>query len=119
MNSPTDFTSRFQIDDATRIVTVTLTGNFDPVAVDDLHPQVQELVRAGYQKFIFDIAGLTHIGSLGLRLLVGLHQQLKGTGAAVLCSVPGRIQAILDLTKVHQVLRTYATPADAADAIRS
>ena len=34
------------------IVIVSLTGNLDPRAVEDLHPQIQELVRAGYRRFV-------------------------------------------------------------------
>lgn len=119
MNPQSAFTSRFEIDDASRIVTVSLTGNFDPVAVEDLHPQVQELVRAGYRRFLFDLSQLQHIGSLGLRLLVGLHNQLKPDGAVALCALSGKIQSIVDLTKVNHVLRIYANAYDAADALRS
>ena len=119
MNRLPDFTSRFEIDDQTRIVTVSLTGDFDPVAVDDLHPQVQELVNAGFHHFIFDLSTLDHVGSLGLRLIVGLQNQLKGRGAVVLCTLSEMTTSIVELTKINRVLRIYPTRTQAVDAIKN
>ena len=45
------------------------------------------VVRAGYRKFVFDLSHLEHIGSMGLRLLVGLAHQVKGDGSVVLCDL--------------------------------
>ena len=55
----------------------------------------------------------------GLRLLVGLHNQVKGDGAVVLCAVSSKVQSILDLTKVRNVLPQYSSRADALDAVKS
>ena len=119
MNKPAGFTSRFEIDENTRICVVSLTGNLDPTAVEDLHPQVQELVQAGFRKFVFDLTKLNHIGSLGLRLLVGLANQVKADGAVFLCSVSAPMRSIIDITKVDQVLRVYPTRHAAVDAMKS
>jgi anti-anti-sigma factor len=113
------FTSRFEIDDTTRVVVVSLGGKLDPIGVEDLHPQVQELVRAGFKRFVFDLSALDYVGSLGLRLFVGLHNQVKGEGAVALCDPKAGVASVLDLTKVGQVLRTFPTRADAVDAVRS
>src|SRR4051794_2769737 len=80
-------TSRFEIDDDTRVCVVSLGGKLDPEGVDDLHPQVQELVRAGYKRFVFDLSALDYVGSLGLRLFVGLANQLKSDGSVALCDL--------------------------------
>jgi anti-sigma B factor antagonist len=119
MSGKSDFTSQLETDEHNRLCVVTLTGNFDPVAVEELQPQIQELVNSGFRRYVFDLSQLQHIGSLGLRLLVGLHNQMKGNGAVVLCSVSSRVQAILDLTKVRNVLQQYSSRADAVDAARS
>jgi anti-anti-sigma factor len=119
MNPKPEFTSRFEIDEHTRVCVVTLTGNLDPISVDSLHPQVQELVQVGFRRYVFDLGQLQHIGSLGLRLLVGLHNQVKPDGAVALCNISSKVQSILDLTKVHQVLRTYPTRHAAIDAVTS
>ena len=119
MSGNSDFTSQFECDERTHVCVVTLAGNFDPFAVEGLQPRVQEKVDAGYRRYVFDLSQLHHIGSLGLRLLVGLHNQVKGDGMVVLCAVSSKVQAILDLTKVRNVLPQYSTRVDALDAVKS
>src|SRR5262245_57050845 len=116
MSAPPKFSSRFEIDDQTRICVVSLNGHLDPTAVDDLHPQIQELVRAGFRRFVFDLSRLDHFGSLGLRLMVGLANQVKEDGAVVLCSVSDKLRSVFQITKTDQVLRTYPSRQDAVDA---
>lgn len=119
MNPKPEFTSRFEIDEHNRVCIVTLTGNLDPMASEGLNPQIQELVKAGFRRYVFDLSQLQHVGSLGLRLLVGLHNQVKPDGSVTLCEVSSKVQSILDLTKVHHVLRTYPTRHAAVDAVTS
>lgn len=118
MSSDARFSSRFEIDDAARVCVVSLSGKFDPEAVDDLHPQVQELVRAGYRKFVFDMSGVGHIGSMGLRLLVGLANQVKGDGSVVLCDLTDGVRSVVEVTRINQVLPTFASRAEAVGAVK-
>jgi anti-sigma B factor antagonist len=118
MSRPSQFASRFEIDDETRVCVVSLTGDLGPAAVGDLHPQIQELVRAGFRYFVFDLAALDHLGSLGLRLLVGLANQLKGDGAVALCAVPEAVRGVFALAKLGGVLPAYPSRADAVSAVR-
>jgi anti-sigma B factor antagonist len=117
VNTQPPFGSRFEIDDDTRVCVVALTGSMDSVAVDDLHPQVQELVRAGYRRFVFDMLGLEYVGSMGLRLLVGLANQLKGDGGVALCELAAGVRSVIEMTKVNQVLRAFPSRADAVAAV--
>jgi len=119
MNANSDFTSRVETDEQTRICVVSLSGHLDPIAVEELQPRVQQLVAEGFRRYVFDLSQLRHIGSLGLRWLVGLHNQVKGDGIVVLCAVSSQIQSILDLTKVRNVLQQYPSKADALDAVKS
>jgi anti-sigma B factor antagonist len=118
MSGHAAFASRFEIDDPSRVVVVSLSGDLDPGAVEDLHPQIQELVWAGYRRFVFDLSELSHLGSIALRLFVALANQLKGDGSVVLCAVGERIRALIDLTGVDRILRSYPTRADAVEAVR-
>jgi len=118
MSSRPTYTSRFEIDDDWRIVIVTLTGDLDPSAVEDLHPQIQELVGAGFFRFIFDLSALDHLGSIALRLFVALAKQVKGFGGVVLCNPAERILSLIELTKVDRILRTFPSRDLALAALR-
>jgi len=113
------FSSRFEIDDASRVCVISLAGTLDPIAVDDLHPQIQELVRAGYNRFVFDLSDLEHVGSLGLRLMVGLATQVKGEGSVSLCDLKDGVRSVIEMTHIDKVLRTFRSRAEAVGAIRT
>ena len=113
------FTSRFEIDDECRIVIVSLTGDLDPTAVEDLHPQIQELVRAGYRRFVFDLYDLDHLGSIALRLFIALARQVKGEGGVVFCGISERIATLIELTNVDRILRAFPTCDLAMAALES
>lgn len=120
MGDAVPFSSRFEIDDHTRVCVVSLAGKLDPVAVEDLHPQVQELVRAGYKRFVFDLSALDYVGSLGIRLLVGLANQLKPDGGSVaLSDLTAGVRSVVELTRVDRILPTYPTRTAAVDAVRT
>jgi len=119
MNSQTSFTSRFEIDDNCRIVIVSLTGDLDPSAVGDLHPQIQELIRADYRHFIFDLTGLEHLGSLALRLFVALTIQLKRKGDVAFYGLSDRIASLFEMTNVTRLLRAYPSRDLAMAALRN
>jgi anti-anti-sigma factor len=119
MSSRPTFTSRFEIDDERRIVVVCLTGDLDPSAVEDLHPQIQELIAAGFSRFTFDLSRLEHMGSIALRLFVALAKQLKETGGVALCGLPERLALLIDMTRVDRILKVYSTCELAMAALRN
>jgi anti-anti-sigma factor len=108
------FESNFTTDRG--VLVVALRGKLDPVAVEELTPKVEEAYRAGSRRFVFDLTHLDYVGSLGLRLFVGLYTRVKGEGAVVFCNPSGPLRSVLELTKVNHVLRLYPTRAEAIDA---
>ncbi|MBP3958983.1 STAS domain-containing protein [Gemmata sp. G18] len=107
MSKKPAFTSQFEFTPDNRAVVIALIGKLDPVAVDELHPQIQEVYRAGLRRFVFDLTNLEFAGSLGLRLLVGLQNQVRGEGAVTVCNPTDEVLSMLTLTKLTQVLPNY------------
>ncbi len=67
------FANFFEFTPDNRAVVIALAGKLDPEAVEELHPRIQEVYRAGLRRFVFDLTNLEYAGSLGLRLLVGIQ----------------------------------------------
>src|SRR5688572_11835390 len=103
------FVCQFEFTPDNRAVVIALAGRLDPEAVAELHPQIQEVYRAGVRRFVFDLTNLQHAGSLGLRLLVGLHTQVKPDGTVVMCGTPATVRSLLAMTKLDAVLPDYPT----------
>ncbi len=116
MRKPIGFASEFEFTPDNRAVIISLIGKLTPEAVEDLHPQVQEVFRAGVRRFVFDLSGLEFAGSLGLRLLVGLHNQVKGHGRVAVCCPSAMIQAMLEMTKLTMVLKHCSSREEALAA---
>lgn len=116
MSKPPAFACQFEFTADNRAVVIALVGKLDAEAVEELHPQVQEVYRAGVRRFVFDLHNLEYAGSLGLRLLVGLANQVRGEGAVVLCRPTDALSSLLTMTKLTQLLPNYPTRAEALAA---
>jgi anti-anti-sigma factor len=110
------FQSRFEFTPDNSAVVIALTGKMDPEAVEDLYPQIQEVFRAGLRRFVFDLTDLEFAGSLGLRVLVGLQNQVKGEGRVTLCGPSDAVRRLLQMTKLSDFLPEYPTRDDALAA---
>ncbi len=112
------FSCRFEFTADRRAAVVVLVGKLDPVAVEELHPQVQEVYQAGVRRFAFDLSRLEHTGSLGIRLMLGLQNQLKGTGLLVLCAPVPAVRDVFEMMKLTEVLPIYPTREAALEAVQ-
>ena len=110
------FACEFAFTPDNRAVVIALSGAMDPNAVQELYPQIQEVFRAGLRRFVFDMSDLQHAGSLGLRLMVGLHNQVKGEGRVAVYNPSEEIRAMLAMTKLGDVLPEYPSRDAALDA---
>jgi anti-sigma B factor antagonist len=106
-------------DPAGRVCVVALAGKLDPLAAGQLGPVIDRLYGDGYRDFVFDLARLAYVGSLGLRELVGLANRVRADGSVALSHVSAPVREVLDLTRVNTLLRVYPSRADAIDAARS
>jgi anti-sigma B factor antagonist len=116
MPNPPAFECRFEFTADNSAVVITLAGKMDPDAVQELFPQVQEVFRAGVRRFVFDLSGLEYSGSLGLRLILGLQNQVKPNGKVAVCGPNDAVRSMLEMSKLTQVLPPYPSRDAALDA---
>jgi anti-anti-sigma factor len=116
MSSQSGCTFALESDPGSRVTVVSLVGKLDPLATEELSPHLDAAYAAGYRRFVFDLSRLDYVGSLGLRLFVGLHNRVRGEGAVALCCPTSPVLTILDMTKLNRVLRYYPTRHEAIDA---
>jgi anti-anti-sigma factor len=116
MSDQPPFRCQFEFTSDNSAVIIVLAGSLDAEAVQELHPQVQEVYHAGVRRFVFDLSRLQHAGSLGLRLLLSLYQQVKGEGRVALCCPPAPIQGVLEMMKLQDVLPVLPTRDEALEA---
>ncbi len=117
MSTHAGFACLFTFTSDNRGVVIALQGKLDPEAVQELHPQVQEVYQAGVRRFVFDLSELSYLSSMGVRLLLGLRNQVKQDGQVVLCHPSAEIMSLVDMMKLNDIFPIYPTRAEAVAAI--
>ena len=78
--------------------------------------EVEELLNAGKNGVIFDLAGVTHIDSAAIGVVVRSYAKLKKSGGMLrLAGCCGMVDASLKLTKVDKAIGMFPTVAAAAE----
>ena len=77
---------------------------------------MEELLNAGKKGVIFDLAGVTHIDSAAIGVVVRSYAKLKKAGGMLrLAGCCGMVDASLKLTKVDKAIGMFPDVAAAAE----
>jgi anti-sigma B factor antagonist len=75
----------------------------------------ETLVREKRKKIIFDLAGVTHIDSTGIGIIMMSAGQVKEAGGELrLAGATGHVEQVLKMTNVHQIIGLHPTTVAAA-----
>lgn len=78
--------------------------------------EVDELLHNNQTRAIFDLAGVTHIDSAAIGVVVRCFSKLKNAGGLLrLAGCRGMVDSSLKLTKVDRVIGLYPNAAAAAE----
>jgi len=101
-------------------VTVVVTGDVDTTTVGDLHTAFDDLVGQGFQNYVIDLAGVTFMDSSGLAALARLYKRIRiGHGDVRLCSLPGDLRRIIELTRFDRVFDIFDTREEAVASFQA
>ena len=92
-----------------------VSGDVDLAAAPDLLEAILEAGRscAAGEHVVLDLAGVTFIDSSGLALLVDAHRRITAQDQVLLLgAVPERVQRLLELTGLDQLLRLESELAE-------
>jgi len=98
------------------IAIVTITGRLIMGReLDKLVAAVQNLLGQQQKKIVFDISGLDYLDSAGIGTLVSCVSQIKKAGGTLrVAGANPRVQRLIKMTGVGDILSMYATVVDAA-----
>src|SRR5262245_38922856 len=96
-----------------RVPTLRLAGRFDGDGAAVFDDFVERLDPAA-EYWILDFTGVRYLSSMGLRALVKAEKRLRARhGALVLASVSGHVRHVLEMARLHTVLRLAASVDEA------
>jgi anti-anti-sigma factor len=77
---------------------------------------IEELIRHGHKKVVFDLTNLTHIDSTGVGIIVTCNGKMTAAGGELrLAALQPRIREILRVAKLDRVLSFYPSAETAAE----
>ena len=78
--------------------------------------EVEELLHNNQTRAVFDFAGVTHIDSAAIGVVVRCYSKLKGAGGLLrLSGCNGMVESSLKLSKIDKVIGLFPTAAAAAE----
>jgi anti-anti-sigma factor len=92
---------------------ITVEGDLDLASAPQLKWALVELSDKGYQRYVIDLARLTHIDSTGLGVFVGFSRRLAGSAHLALACLPAAQRRVLEITGLDATLDSFATVEEA------
>jgi len=93
------------------VVILTLNG---PLTLRNIFEFQQDLAVSPPQLTVFDLSGVPYMDSAGIGVLINYYVSSEKNGRRMaLAGANERVDALLDLTKVRNLLRSYPTVAEA------
>ncbi len=93
-----------------------IKGRLDGYWADHLTSALEEVVRGGADHVRLNLAGVSYISSMGIRVLVKFYQQLNGINGALVVSNPSEpVKRVLEMMHLGKLLISESVdPAPAA-----
>lgn len=80
---------------------------------------VDNLIKAGKKKIVFDFSAVSSVDSFGLGTFVSIHKTAVSNGGAVaFAAVNENIKKLLNMTALDRVIRTFESSIEAANALK-
>ena len=110
MHNPFAITHRL-LDERTCVLAV--SGDLDLASAPQLKWTLVELLEEGYERYVIDLSGLTHIDSTGLGVLVAFSRRLEGRAHMALACLPPAQRRVLEITGLDEAFDSFATLEEA------
>lgn len=84
---------------------VTAKGRLDAYWADHLSLALEEALRGGADRIALDLAGVSYMSSVGIRVLLRFHRQLERIDGAFCVSRPSEpVKKVLEMAGLHMLL---------------
>ena len=92
-----------------------IKGRLDGYWAEHLTSTLEEVVRGGADHVRLNLAAVTYISSMGIRVLLKFHQQLHGINGALLVSNPSEpVKRVLEMMRLAQLISKVDDPMSKA-----
>jgi anti-sigma B factor antagonist len=82
-----------------------------------LKERMEKIVREGHRLVILHLGDVDFVDSTALGAIVAVRKALDARGALMLCGARDTVRAMLEVTRMDRVLRTFDDEAAAKEAL--
>ena len=87
---------------------VSVEGNVNTITAEELMASLMTHVEGGQRRLVVDLALVDHIGSAGLRALLGPLEEIRAKGGElVLAAVQGNVRRVLEISRFTSILEIH------------
>ena len=100
---------------AGQFIELIVKGRLDGYWADHLTSALEEVVRGGADHVRLNLAGVSYISSMGIRVLLKFYQQLNGINGVLLVSNPSEpVKRVLEMMRLERLISASGDPVPAA-----
>jgi anti-sigma B factor antagonist len=100
------------------VCVVAVHGEVDLASAPGLKSALAELLTCGFSRYVIDIAGVRHLDSTGLGVLVGFRRRVGDDGIVTIASPRANVLALFELTGLDQSFDIFGTQEEATAHIK-
>jgi len=94
-----------------------LTGQLDAGSAPVADKRLLGLIEDGDNRIVLDLAGLTYLASAGIRTVISSARMARiGGGDVYIAGAVGFVSEVIEQCGLGELVRCFATPAEAAAA---
>ncbi len=86
---------------------------------DEVRGALQDILNHGYSRILMNMEAVSFVDSSGLAVLVSIYKQVRDEGKAALLSPNNNVRALLELTRLHEILAIYEDIHNALDDLKA
>ncbi|MCG8461791.1 MAG: STAS domain-containing protein [Holophagales bacterium] len=107
------------LDSEGRIIeTMPLVGRLDAAQAPEIRRQIDEHLKEGRTRIIFDMREVSFVDSSGLAVFVNALKSARQAGGDIAILGPTtQVRSILELTRLHRILSIVDTQEEAVSAV--
>ena len=98
------------------ILIFTLGGKFDAVGTPHIKKFVEEELKSGDDKILFDIAGIEYVSSTGIKYLLDLNKKIAAqNGKFAIANPSSFVTDLFDISGLNSVIEVSTDLKDASN----
>jgi anti-anti-sigma factor len=103
-----------------KIVELSISGRLDAVSAVEADKEFNNVVDAGHERLLINLAKLEYISSAGLRVLLVIAKRVQQNGGkVVLCALSANVKEVFEISGFSSIFKIFSTNTAAVKFLKA